>query len=310
MTSPSSSQRLYILDCDLTHWSNRSGRILTCRPDGSDLQTLIKDLQELPDGIAIDHTNAHIYWTNMGTSGFAAPDGSIQRSNLDGTNLTTILPPSSTHTPKQLAIAPRSGKLYWSDREGMRVMRANLDGSDLETLVSTGTTPEHRADKTRWCVGIAVDEARGWFYWTQKGPSKGNAGRILRARIDGGGAPARDPAERGDVECLFEGLPEPIDLELDEERQVLYWTDRGDPPTGNTLNRAFVGEGRRDGERQILARRLHETIGLALDARAQVVYVTDLAGGVYRVKVGGEGEGEKDVLFSELGDLTGIALSG
>jgi sugar lactone lactonase YvrE len=27
------------------------------------------------------------------------------------------------------------GKLYWSDREGMRVMRANLDGSQLETLV-------------------------------------------------------------------------------------------------------------------------------------------------------------------------------
>jgi hypothetical protein len=28
------------------------------------------------------------------------------------------------------------GKLYWCDREGMRVMRANLDGSQVETLVS------------------------------------------------------------------------------------------------------------------------------------------------------------------------------
>ena len=28
-------------------------------------------------------------------------------------------------------------QLYWSDREGMRVMRANLDGSEIETLVDT-----------------------------------------------------------------------------------------------------------------------------------------------------------------------------
>lgn len=307
----STDQRLYILDCDLSHWNNRNGRILSCRTDGSDLQTVVKDLHELPDGIAIDRARAHIYWTNMGTSGFAANDGSIQRANLDGSNPTTILPPSSTYTPKQIAIAPLSQKLYWSDREGMRVMRANLDGTHVETLIQTGASDADRADKTRWCVGVAVDERSGHFYWTQKGLSKGNAGRILRARIDG--APqASCPAARPDVEVLFDALPEPIDLELDEARQLLYWTDRGDPPKGNTLNRAYVGEGaqgEQPRERQILAIRLHETIGLALDARAQVVYVTDLAGGVYRVRVDGDG-GRKEVLHSELGDLTGIALSG
>jgi hypothetical protein len=40
--------------------------------------------------------------------------------------------------PKQLHLDKRNGKLYWSDREGMRVMRSNLDGSQIETLVQTG----------------------------------------------------------------------------------------------------------------------------------------------------------------------------
>jgi hypothetical protein len=43
-------------------------------------------------------------------------------------------------------------------------------------------------------------------------------------------------ADRGDIEVLFEGLPEPIDLDLDT--RMLCWTDRGDPPLGNTVNRA------------------------------------------------------------------------
>jgi hypothetical protein len=37
---------------------------------------------------------------------------------------------------------------------------------------------------------------------------------------------------------LFDSLPEPIDLDLDFNRRMLYWTDRGDPPRGNTVNRA------------------------------------------------------------------------
>ncbi|KAF4539943.1 Low-density lipoprotein receptor ywtd [Lasiodiplodia theobromae] len=312
MSSPSQERRLYILDCDLSHWSSRQGRIVSCRTDGTDQQILVKDLHELPDGIAIDHARGHIYWTNMGTAGFTTNDGSIQRCDLaTGGNITTILPPGTTFTPKQLVLAPQSQKLYWCDREGMRVMRANLDGTAVETLVQTGATPADRADKSRWCVGIAVDERNNLLYWTQKGPSKGGVGRIYRAPIDGTTLRGEDPATRGDVECLFDGLPEPIDLELDVERQLLYWTDRGDPPTGNTLNRAYVGplEAGKQRERQILAIRFHETIGLALDEENQIAYVTDLSGGVYRVKLEGD-EGKKEVLIPELGDVTGIALGG
>ena len=88
----------------------------------------------------------------------------------------------------------------------------------------------------KWCVGITVDAGRGQIYWTQKGPDDAGQGRIFRANIE---IPKGETAaNRSDIEVLFDGLPEPIDLELDLENRVMYWTDRGDPPLGNTVNRA------------------------------------------------------------------------
>ncbi len=112
-----SSGRLFFLD-------NGAGRVLSANPDGSDLRTLINEGRKGPDGLVVDAAAGHIYWTNMGN--FKKNDGCIFRSDLDGKNMITIVPPGGTFTPKQLHLEKKSGKLYWSDREGMRVMRANL----------------------------------------------------------------------------------------------------------------------------------------------------------------------------------------
>jgi DNA-binding beta-propeller fold protein YncE len=184
--------------------------------------------------IAVDADRGHIYWTNMGNP--AVNDGSIERVNLDGTDRMTIVPPGGTYTPRQLHLDTAGRKLYWADREGMRVMRCDLDGGNIETLVRTGQGDDDRRDQTLRCVGIAVDPDGGHFYWTQKGPSNAGLGKILRAGLE---MHAGDTAAaRGDIEVLYDRLPEPIDLELDLETRTLYWTDRGDPPRGNTVNRA------------------------------------------------------------------------
>src|SRR5262249_11122787 len=163
------------------------------------------------------------------------PSGRRQLVTLDGKNRRVIVPQGGTYTPKQLHLDKENGKLYWGDREGMRVMRANLDGSQVETLVEAGRGDKDRRDQTRWCVGITIDPKLRKFYWTQKGPDDAGLGRIFRANID---IPkGESPANRSDVEVLFDRLPEPIDLELDLTNRVLYWTDRGDPPRGNTVNR-------------------------------------------------------------------------
>ena len=145
-----------------------AGRVLSANPDGSDLQTLVSEGRKLPDGLAVDVAAGHLYWTNMGNP--KANDGSIFRSDLDGGNMTTIIAPGGTFTPKQLQIDKPNGKLYWSDREGMRVMRANLDGSNIETTrrYQRGD-PRPGPDPTKWCVGVAVDAPGGKLYWSQKG---------------------------------------------------------------------------------------------------------------------------------------------
>ena len=111
-------------------------------------------------------------------------DGSIERADLDGKNRRVIVPRGVTFTPKQIHLDKKNGKLYWCDREGMRVMRANLDGSQIETLVETGRGDADRRDQTRWCVGITIDPERKQIYWTQKGPDNGEQGRIFRAGLE------------------------------------------------------------------------------------------------------------------------------
>src|SRR5256884_2421354 len=238
------------------------GRIHSANGDGSDRKVILSGAR-IPDGVVVDLEAGHIYWTNMGVP--SKNDGSIERADLDGQNRVTIIGEGKTFTPKQLHLEKRSGKLYWCDREGMRVMRANLDGSNVETLVDTSKGDARPgADLTKWCVGITVDPDRGQIYWTQKGPDDAGKGRIFRAKID---IPKGETAaNRTDIELLFDRLPEPIDLEIDLKNRFIYCTDPGDTRGGNlvidaSLDADFIKHPTPD----ILLTHLMEGIGIALD---------------------------------------------
>jgi DNA-binding beta-propeller fold protein YncE len=278
--------------------------VFSANADGSDLKTIINEGRKFPDGLVVDIAAGHIYWTNMGNP--VVNDGSVERADFDGSNITSIIRPGGTFTPKQLQLDEKNRKLYWCDREGMRVMRANLDGSNIETLVDTSQgDPRPGPDQTKWCVGIAVDPEGGKIYWTQKGNDNAGQGRIFRANIE---IPSgQSPANRRDVELLYDNLPEPIDLDLDPTNRTLYWTDRGDPPRGNTVNRAPMDPkpGSRK-EPEILFSHLMEGIGLALDLKGSRMFITDLAGSVYSANL--DGSNKKTLLVGE-GNLTGIAYA-
>jgi sugar lactone lactonase YvrE len=282
--------RLFVLELS-------GGRIHVMNPDGSDQKVIVSNCR-LPDGIVVDVEAGHIYWTNMGVPNLN--DGSIERADVDGHNRRVIVSQGATFTPKQIHLDKKKGKLYWCDREGMRVMRSNLDGSQIETLVEAGRGDADRRDQTRWCVGITIDPERQQIYWTQKGPDNGNQGRLFRAGLE---IPKGETAaKRSDIEVFFDRLPEPIDLELDCKNRVLYWTDRGDPPRGNTVNRASIDAKPKVPE--IVVTHLMEGIGIALDVAGDRMFVTDFAGSVYSAKL--DGSGERDLLFAQ-GNLTGIA---
>jgi DNA-binding beta-propeller fold protein YncE len=288
--------RLFLLDLS-------DDRIVSLNSDGSDRKVIVTGCR-FPDGIAVDVVAGHVYWTNMGHP--KANDGAIERADLDGRNRKTIVPQGGTFTPKQIQLEKKSRKLYWCDREGMRLMRANLDGSNIETLVDASQgDPRPGPDATKWCVGVAIDFDGGKVYWTQKGADNAGKGRVFRAGIE---IPRGQTASnRADIEALYDRLPEPIDLDLDLNNRVMYWTDRGDPPRGNTVNRAPMdtdASGRPGPE--IVVSHLMEGIGIALDLRGDRMFVTDFGGNVLAARL--DGSDAKPLLVAQ-GNLTGIAYA-
>lgn len=288
----------------------RSGRILRVSLPHGQVDTLLDGAGSSPDGIVVE--SGVIYWTTMGapvvkTSAtgsvvrdWSAATGGVHAVGLDGMGKRDVVPPGAITTGKQLA-SDGAGTLYWSDREGCRVSRVRVDGTGLSDLIV------NRRDEslTQECVGIAVDPVRGHLYWTQKGPAKGDKGRILRAGIH---LPEGETAEnRSDVEVLWDGLPEPIDLHLTGD--WLYWTDRGAPPGGNTLNRARrPAPGQLGPPPEILAGCFQEAIGLAVDDTAGLAYVSDLGGHIWLVPLpGGRTSEDGPRVLASLGEpITGL----
>lgn len=281
----------------------KNGKVLRRSGATGQVETLVSGLAA-PDGIDISPSTGRMYWTNMGRS-LAARNGSVMSARLDGTDVQTLVPEGGVHTPKQAVVVECQQRLYFCDREGMGVHRIGLDGKNHEVLVQRSAPASDAgplAALTSWCVGITVDTRAGKIYWTQKGTSKSSQGCIFRAGID---IPAGETASsRSDIEVVFEKLPEPIDLEIDDETETLYWTDRGEHPLGCSLNRAFVGADK--GKPEIIARHFHETIGLKMDLGRRQVLVTDLGGSLYSVNVD---TGAKEVLFRDDGCYTGVAAA-
>src|SRR5689334_16452336 len=77
-TAKATTARLFFL-------SASSGQVFSANPDGSDLKVIVSEGKRLPDGIVVDSAG-HLYWTNMGNP--TANDGSIERANVDGSNIT------------------------------------------------------------------------------------------------------------------------------------------------------------------------------------------------------------------------------
>lgn len=286
-------------------------KVFALAPETGDVTTLVDQSPAngarpsgVNDGIAVHAATGQIFWTNMGRA--AERDGYIMRCKADGSGVMTIVTPGATFTPKQLKIDETNGKLYWADREGMAIQRCNLDGSNVETLVVTGNPNIDAGDQSKWCVGMALDTARGHVYWSQKGGDNAGQGMIRRANME---MPRNSTAtNRRDMVTLFSRLPEPIDLDLDLKSRTLYWSDRGD----NTISRApmdpppgFNPATRLD--RQVLVTGLKEAIGVALDLpRGRMAY-TSLGGEVGLARLDGS-DGRMLHMMNEM--LTGICWTG
>src|SRR5262249_42262714 len=90
-----------------------------------------------------------LYWTE---------GGSLKRASTGPANandIQTVIP--GTGASFGISIDTVNNKIYWSDRNGNAIKRANLDGSNIETVANTTGNPD----------GIVVDPAGGLVYWSQ-----------------------------------------------------------------------------------------------------------------------------------------------
>ncbi|KAE8161240.1 hypothetical protein BDV40DRAFT_301560 [Aspergillus tamarii] len=306
----STAPELLVLDIGLSaaNPTSTSGEVLKLSSDGK-IQQILAPSQSLPDGIAVDTTTGRMFWTCMGVPG--KDDGAVYSANLDGSGIQTVVPQSRINTPKQLTIDATAQKVYFCDREGCRVWRCGYDGSDLEAVIDRSTSKDATANAVSdWCVGITVAPSLGKFYWTQKGPSKGGKGRIFCANITT--PEGQSGASRDDIQLVLGDLPEPIDLELDEQSNTLYWTDRGEVPLGNALFKAQLDESglpvpiKSDKKYEMLTKHLKEAIGLKLDLGNGHIYLTDLGGNIYRCDL--DGSHKEKIHSDDYRAFTGIAL--
>ena len=168
--------------------------------DGSNVEDLVTTGLLLPAGIALDLAAGKMYWVDART--FGVPDGVIQRANLNGSGVETLV--FDLTSPSGLELDLVSGHMYWVVESDGVLQKAALDGSDITTLVVGQISP----------IDIALDLTFGKMYWTDSG----SPDVIKRANLDG-----------SEIETLISNaanqfLESTLGLALDLEFGKIYWT--------------------------------------------------------------------------------------
>ena len=164
-----------------------------------------------------------------------ATTASCARSNLDGSNVVTLVPAGGTYTPKQMRVDPAGGKLYWSDREGMQVQRSNVDGSERRDA------GDHRHRRDRSHGPEPLVRRHGDRHGGRLVLLDAERRRQRRRRLD---PPRPHPdARRSDLDephrhrgAVQRAARADRSRAGSSRRGMIYWADRGD----DTINRAPI----------------------------------------------------------------------
>jgi sugar lactone lactonase YvrE len=212
---------------------------------GSNVEELVTGLST-PIGLSLDLVHSKMYWAD-------AQEGRIQRANLDGTLVETLIsgiPVDGSpwgYSLTGLALDIPNGKMYWTNIGTNSIERANLDGTAIEAVTPAsgvsvpdnlavdsaggrmywsnfldaaiaranldGSNPEVILPDTLITSAITLDTVRGKIYWAE---SSGESSEIRRANLDGTTKEVvRSPSWIWTaVSAMF----------IDGANQILYWT--------------------------------------------------------------------------------------
>ena len=142
-----------------------------------------------PLDIAIDTKERTLYWTTS--------QGSIQRANIDGSNIQNLI--TGLDSPKDIAVDMVDSKIYWTEA-GELIRCADLNGANIQTFTTGSDTLED------------ITVAGGYLYWTEQIDE--TRGRIRRANLND-----------ANVEDLVALSSVPVGIAVDIADDKLYWTE-------------------------------------------------------------------------------------
>jgi hypothetical protein len=184
-----------------------------------------------PIGLALDSLHDKLYW--IGANPIAGDPGDvtfIQRSNLDGTQVETIMQtPYTASSPRDIKVDPAAGKIYWTDNSNNTIRCSNLDGTGMQTLLTTANSP----------AGIAIDPQHQRMFWSEM--PVGHRSEIFTANLDGSG-----------VQIILSSTIAPTfvsnydqisDLAVDPATSTLYIPDDAGGGVGSILRCNYDGSG-------------------------------------------------------------------
>jgi hypothetical protein len=172
-----------------------AGSIWRADFDGSNIQAIVTQGLNAPWPVVADVSTHKIYWGDVNRE-------RIQRANLDGTSMETIVsgPISFIDNPAGIAVDSDNQQLYWTDFVIDKIARTDLVTHTTVTLV----TGEKRIP-----LGIDLDLDAGQMYWVDASTSK-----LRRAQLDG-----------TSVQDVLTGLNNPRDVKIDVEQGMVYWAE-------------------------------------------------------------------------------------
>ena len=166
------------------------GKIQRANLDGSSPEALVTTGLVNPQSIALDVAGGKMYWTDSGTGGQnALENDKIQRANLDGSNVETLLTfQNQLRLPRGIALDVAGGKMYWTDIVRDRIRRANLDGTEPEDILNTRTFGGQSLGGPATAprdIALDLTSDPPKMYWVDAGTNNVNNGKIWRANLDG-----------------------------------------------------------------------------------------------------------------------------
>lgn len=275
------------------YWSDDGGLFIRrANFDGSEPEIIVRLGDSLVDSMAIDAGGGKLYWTQNRSSPYSARfQGTVRRANLDGTNPEVLFEYSDDTPVTSIALDVLRGHVYWGDRYGRILWRANLDGSEAQEWWQVPGRLVHSVvlEPEPWTLYASVDVLYGWSAVLRTRPGSSawetvlegyeaatrslhlhhrdgrlywaGGRKVLRMNRDGTGLETY-----ADINALG--------FALDDENGNVYWSTR-EPEfyqSGNSLLR-----GRPDGTslEVIFANPLRRARGIALEASGKKIYWAD-----------------------------------